>query len=92
MGQDKNGHGFMPNTPAKWRRRSKYGLAQKRRERLYGALDLGTNNCRLLIARPDGAGFRVVASFSRIVRLGEEVSRTGALIASCCARRAWWPC
>jgi exopolyphosphatase/guanosine-5'-triphosphate,3'-diphosphate pyrophosphatase len=86
VGQDKNGYGFMANTPAKWRRRSKYGLAQKRRERLYGALDLGTNNCRLLIARPDGGGFRVVASFSRIVRLGEDVSRTGALIETAMAR------
>ncbi|HEX8470893.1 MAG TPA: hypothetical protein VF633_07265, partial [Brevundimonas sp.] len=37
---------------------------------LYGALDLGTNNCRLLIARPARDGFRVVDSFSRIVRLG----------------------
>ena len=36
---------------------------------LYGALDLGTNNCRLLIAKPARDGFRVVDSFSRIVRL-----------------------
>jgi len=46
---------------------------------LYGALDLGTNNCRLLIARPARDGFRVVDSFSRIVRLGEGLSRTGRL-------------
>lgn len=46
---------------------------------LYGALDLGTNNCRLLIARPARDGFRVVDSFSRIVRLGEGLSRTGLL-------------
>lgn len=46
---------------------------------LYGALDLGTNNCRLLIARPARDGFRVVDSFSRIVRLGENLSRTGRL-------------
>jgi len=46
---------------------------------LYGALDLGTNNCRLLIARPVRDGFRVVDSFSRIVRLGEGISRTGRL-------------
>ena len=50
----------------------------------YGAIDLGTNNCRLLVAAPrrqgDGlAGLRVVDAFSRIVRLGEGVSRTGAL-------------
>ena len=46
---------------------------------VFGALDLGTNNCRLLIARPARAGFRVVDSFSRIVRLGEGLSRTGRL-------------
>jgi exopolyphosphatase/guanosine-5'-triphosphate,3'-diphosphate pyrophosphatase len=46
---------------------------------VFGALDLGTNNCRLLIARPAREGFRVVDSFSRIVRLGEGLSRTGRL-------------
>lgn len=46
---------------------------------LYGALDLGTNNCRLLIARPSRDGFRVVDSFSRIVRLGEGLSASGRL-------------
>lgn len=46
---------------------------------LYGALDLGTNNCRLLVARPTRDGFRVVDSFSRIVRLGEGLSLTGRL-------------
>ncbi len=46
---------------------------------LYGALDLGTNNCRLLIAKPSRDGFRVVDSFSRIVRLGEGLARTGRL-------------
>ena len=45
----------------------------------FAALDLGTNNCRLLIARPMGAGFRVVDAFSRIVRLGEGLAATGAL-------------
>lgn len=45
----------------------------------YAALDLGTNNCRLLIARPAAAGFRIVDAFSRIVRLGEGVSQTGSL-------------
>jgi exopolyphosphatase/guanosine-5'-triphosphate,3'-diphosphate pyrophosphatase len=44
---------------------------------VYAALDLGTNNCRLLIACPVGDGFRVVDSFSRIVRLGEGISATG---------------
>jgi len=48
--------------------------------RTYGALDLGTNNCRLLIARPapDG-GFVIVDAFSRIVRLGEGLAATGRL-------------
>ncbi len=45
----------------------------------YAALDLGTNNCRLLIATPSGAGFRIVEAFSRIVRLGEGLSLTGRL-------------
>jgi len=53
-------------------------------DHVYAALDLGTNNCRLLIARPSThdihqCGFRVVDSFSRIVRLGEGLSRTGRL-------------
>ena len=46
---------------------------------VYAALDLGTNNCRLLIARPAGESFRVVDSFSRIIRLGEGVSTTGQI-------------
>ena len=44
-----------------------------------GALDLGTNNCRLLVAAPQGDGFRVVDSFSRIVRLGEGLAATNRL-------------
>ncbi len=43
------------------------------------ALDLGTNNCRLLIARPEGEGFVIVDAFSRIVRLGEGLAATGRL-------------
>jgi exopolyphosphatase / guanosine-5'-triphosphate,3'-diphosphate pyrophosphatase len=45
----------------------------------YAALDLGTNNCRLLVARPTQNGFRVVDAYSRIVRLGEGLSLTGRL-------------
>ncbi|OLP51753.1 Ppx/GppA phosphatase family protein [Allorhizobium taibaishanense] len=46
----------------------------------YAALDLGTNNCRLLIAQPTRPGqFRVVDAFSRIVRLGEGLAATGRL-------------
>jgi exopolyphosphatase / guanosine-5'-triphosphate,3'-diphosphate pyrophosphatase len=47
--------------------------------RTYGALDLGTNNCRLLIARPAPQGFVIVDAFSRIVRLGEGLAATGRL-------------
>ncbi|MEO1331418.1 MAG: Ppx/GppA phosphatase family protein [Pseudomonadota bacterium] len=43
------------------------------------ALDLGTNNCRLLVARPQGEGFQVIDAFSRVVRLGEGLSETGRL-------------
>jgi exopolyphosphatase/guanosine-5'-triphosphate,3'-diphosphate pyrophosphatase len=46
---------------------------------VYGALDLGTNNCRLLLARPSRRGFRVVDAFSRIIRLGEGLGQTGQL-------------
>jgi len=46
---------------------------------IYGALDLGTNNCRLLVARPSRRGFFVIDAFSRIIKLGEGVSRTGVL-------------
>ena len=72
----------MPETPgAPTRRdgRSPRPGGADRDAPLYGALDLGTNNCRLLIARPSRDGFRVVDSFSRIVRLGEGLSRTGRL-------------
>ncbi len=45
----------------------------------FAALDLGTNNCRLLVGTPTGDGFRVIDSFSRIVRLGEGLHHTGRL-------------
>lgn len=45
----------------------------------YAAIDLGTNNCRLLIARPSADGFRVVDSFSRIIRLGEGLASSGRI-------------
>ncbi len=48
-------------------------------ERYYAALDLGTNNCRLLVATPKERGFRVVDAFSRIVRLGEGVGANRVL-------------
>jgi exopolyphosphatase/guanosine-5'-triphosphate,3'-diphosphate pyrophosphatase len=58
------------------------GVAQQRDAQqgpVYGALDLGTNNCRLLIARRTREGFKVVDAYSRIVRLGEGLSARGAL-------------
>lgn len=69
---------------------------------LYGALDLGTNNCRLLLAVPARAGFRVVGSFSRMIRLGEGLRATGHLseaaqeraldaLAACAAKLARQP-
>jgi len=59
-----------------WRGDRPLGVAgrrngRRRSARSYAALDLGTNNCRLLIAEPAHSGFRVVDAFSRIVRLGE---------------------
>jgi len=45
----------------------------------YAAIDLGTNNCRLLIARPAAQGFTVIDAFSRIVRLGEGLTASGRL-------------
>ena len=53
--------------------------ARKANPPVYAALDLGTNNCRLLVARPSRRGFRVVDAFSRIIRLGEGVSTSGRL-------------
>lgn len=53
---------------------------------VYAALDLGTNNCRLLIACPTADGFRVIDSFSRIIRLGEGVSTTGVISDAAIAR------
>jgi exopolyphosphatase/guanosine-5'-triphosphate,3'-diphosphate pyrophosphatase len=58
-----------------------------RRRPVFAALDLGTNNCRLLIAAPDGPErFRVVDAYSRIVRLGEGLSATGRLQPEAMAR------
>lgn len=54
-------------------------VAVSREAPVFAALDLGTNNCRLLVARPEGDGFRVVDAFSRVVRLGEGVAEQGRL-------------
>ncbi len=61
------------------RRKSPGRIAKAATMPLYAALDLGTNNCRMLIARRTRQGFRVVDSFSRITRLGEDVAQSGRL-------------
>ena len=47
----------------------------------FAALDLGTNNCRLLVGAPASGGFRVLDSYSRVVRLGEGLQQSGQLSA-----------
>ena len=82
----------------RWGRRTPYGIrrdsrgddwhepADGRADATYAALDLGTNNCRLLIARPTGDGFRVVDAFSRIIRLGEGVAASRRISEAAIAR------
>jgi exopolyphosphatase/guanosine-5'-triphosphate,3'-diphosphate pyrophosphatase len=67
-----------PGPPSRGRERAS-GEAARGELPCYAALDLGTNNCRLLIATPSGGGFRVVEAYSRIVRLGEGLSQSGRL-------------
>jgi len=69
------------------------GLGRPIESHTYAALDLGTNNCRLLIARPElrprrrgGDQLRIVDAFSRIVRLGEGVGRSGRISEEAIAR------
>ena len=82
-GQGPDGQGSSPSgpdshqkSPLKRRRR---GAQDSRTQQVFGALDLGTNNCRLLLAHPTRRSFRVIGAFSRIIRLGEGISRNGAL-------------
>jgi exopolyphosphatase/guanosine-5'-triphosphate,3'-diphosphate pyrophosphatase len=80
----------------RWARRTPYGIRRdgpRHNDDLsaspattYAALDLGTNNCRLLIARPAGDGFRVVDAFSRIIRLGEGVAASRRISEAAIAR------
>ena len=75
----------MANTGQAAPRGGKPGARQ--RAPLFAALDLGTNNCRMLIAAPDGqGGLRVVDGLSRIVRLGEGLTHTGRLSETAMAR------
>jgi exopolyphosphatase/guanosine-5'-triphosphate,3'-diphosphate pyrophosphatase len=57
------------------------GASTSRRGRraLFAGIDLGTNNCRMLVGTPSGTGFQVLDSFSRVVRLGEGLYETGNL-------------
>lgn len=83
-----------PATQSKKKDDHKSGRAQggtgspprRRRQVRLAALDLGTNNCRLLIAAPRGDEIRIVDAFSRIVRLGEGVSQSGVLSDAAMAR------
>ena len=59
-----------------WGRRRSQGGGQKP---AFAAIDLGTHNCRMLIAIPTRNGFKVIDSFSRTVRLGEDVTESGNL-------------
>jgi exopolyphosphatase / guanosine-5'-triphosphate,3'-diphosphate pyrophosphatase len=75
--------------PERWRRRPGWPQMRSRksdRRLTYAALDLGTNNCRLLVARPSYSAFRVIDAFSRIIRLGEGISSTGQLSEAAIAR------
>ena len=61
------------NSPSRQRRRHK-GSGP-----CFAAIDLGTHNCRMLIARPSNEGPVVIDGFSRIVRLGEGLAKSGNL-------------
>jgi len=61
------------------RKRRRKRTRKGRGENIFAALDLGTNNCRLLVAKPAGEHFRVIDSYSRVVRLGSGLSTTGRL-------------
>lgn len=50
-----------------------------RQRPIYSAIDLGTNNCRLLVAKQTYTGFRIIDAFSRVVKLGEGLTEHGEL-------------
>src|SRR5258707_12961734 len=87
-------HDRAPQPRSRWGRRSPYGYPRHDGAQggtghsapTYAALDLGTNNCRLLVARATGDSFRVVDAFSRIIRLGEGVSTSGRISDAAIAR------
>jgi exopolyphosphatase/guanosine-5'-triphosphate,3'-diphosphate pyrophosphatase len=84
-------HDRRPPRRSPWGRRSPYGPGYRDGppgggRPTYAALDLGTNNCRLLVARPTGDSFKVIDAFSRIIRLGEGISASGRISDSAIAR------
>lgn len=72
---DGGGHGTRRRSQA----RRRMARQQRKQADVYAALDLGTNNCRLLVAKPSKNGLRIVDSFSRIVRLGEGMGKNRRL-------------
>lgn len=69
----------------KKREANRPGILKRKTER-YAAIDLGTNNCRLLIAAPKGRELRIVDAYSQIVRLGAGLGATGRLSDDAMAR------
>jgi exopolyphosphatase / guanosine-5'-triphosphate,3'-diphosphate pyrophosphatase len=68
-----------PARPDGWQKPHPHLRQASHYRQAYAAIDLGTNNCRLLIARPSGEHFVVIDAFSRVVRLGEGLAQTGRL-------------
>ncbi len=73
------GAGFSDTNPSGPVRRGPRKRRRRNRTKTYAALDLGTNNCRLLIARPQDDGFKVIDSYSKVVRLGAGLQSSGRL-------------
>ena len=74
-------NGRSPRRRPRHKRGSGKGAHRSRAQngKAYAALDLGTNNCRLLIAKDAGESFRIIDSYSRVVRLGQGLAATGKL-------------
>ena len=68
-----------PEPPRDHAKRAEHHGSARGVSSAFAALDLGTNNCRLLIGTPTSDGFRVLDSFSRIVRLGEGLQNSNML-------------
>ena len=67
------------NKKSRWYKTGGRNSQKSGSKNIYSAIDLGTNNCRLLVAQQTANGFRVIDSFSRVVRLGEGLSKNGTL-------------